>query len=91
MAQFQANVAKCAYVATMETTLAAVKQQQYGMKSLACKDDSKIKSGSHLKDTTQYLLVQVLFVFCATWTTKNPSPNRSAIGFALTIISHSTL
>jgi hypothetical protein len=75
----------------METTLAAVKQQQYGMKSLARKDDSKIKSGSHVNDTTQYLLAQVLFVFCATWTTKNPSPNRSAIGFASTIISHSTL
>jgi hypothetical protein len=75
----------------METTLAAVTQQQYGMKSLARKDDSKIKSGSHLNDTAQYLPTQVLFVFCATWTTKNPSPNKSAIGFASTIIFHSTL
>ena len=33
-----------AYVATMETTLAAVKKQQYGMKSLARKDDFRIKN-----------------------------------------------
>ena len=39
----QPNVAKSAHVDTMATTLAAVKQQQYGMKSLARKDDFGIK------------------------------------------------